>query len=75
LDKEDDEYGNKGIANKLLQEDPVRPDLYYVDSSLEEGIVNLGSDHTAPFGIKNMGKEGGVQFELYQRFEFAYYNW
>jgi hypothetical protein len=76
LDKEKDAYGNEGLANKLVNDGKnVRPNLPYITTSKDKGIVNLGSDPTAPFGIERMGKEGGVEIKLYQRFEFAYYNW
>lgn len=53
----------------------VRPDLQYGYSSVEPVLVNLSTDETTPFCIKQLGIHGGKEIEIFQRYEFAYYNY
>lgn len=53
----------------------IRPDLQYGFSSVEPVLVNLSTDETTPFCIKQLGVQGGKEIEIFQRYEFAYYNY
>ena len=75
---EEDDETYEGLAKKLNKADSgdeVRPKLPYVDESIDQGLVNLTTDSTTPFGLKKLGEEGGDEIKVYQRFEFAYYNY
>lgn len=53
----------------------IRPDLPYGYSSVDPVLVNLSTDETTPFCIKQLGVHGGKEIEIFQRYEFAYYNY
>jgi hypothetical protein len=43
----------------------IRPDLQYGYSSVEPVLVNLSTDETTPFCIKQLGVHGGKEIEIF----------